>query len=390
MPIIPKIAAAAERLTAWRRQLHANPEIAFQEHQTAEFIAARLAEMGIAVHRGLAGTGVVGTLEGKLATGGKQRAIGLRAEIDALPIEEKNQFAHCSKNPGRMHACGHDGHTTMLLGAAAYLAETRNFAGKVQFIFQPAEENEGGGKVMVEQGLFDKFPVESVYGLHNWPGMAVGQFAVRPGPMMAAFDVFEIVVAGRGAHGAMPNLGIDPVLAAAHVVTALQSIASRNTDPLDSVVVSVTQIRGGDTWNVIPDDVVLRGTARSFRTAVQDMTESNMRRIAEQTCAAFGATASVRYERRYPATVNTVAETDFAAATAADIVGDGNVDRAPNPSMGGEDFAFMLQQRPGSYIWAGNGPVVNGGTLHNPHYDFNDDLLPVGASYWARLVERLL
>lgn len=387
MPIVNRIAEFHADMTAWRHRIHAHPETAFEEHATSDFVAQTLESFGLEVHRGLAGTGVVATVHG---TKGRGPAIGLRADMDALHIEEKNAFAHRSRNPGRMHACGHDGHTTMLLGAARYLAETRNFAGTVHLIFQPAEENEGGGRVMVEQGLFDRFPMESVFGMHNWPGQPAGRFAVRPGPMMAAYDIFELVVTGRGAHAAMPHHGIDPVVAAAQIVTALQTIASRQTDPLDAVVVTVTQLHGGDTWNVIPNEVVLRGTARSFRQEVQDRIEPSIRRIADGICQALGASMTMRYERRYPPTVNTAAETTRAAAAAADVVGGDNVQHDPTPSMGSEDFAFMLQRKPGAYVWLGNGPAAGGCGLHNPHYDFNDEILPIGASYWVRLVETLL
>jgi amidohydrolase len=387
MPIVNRIADFHADLAAWRHEIHAHPETAFEERRTADFVAARLAAFGIEVHRGLAGTGVVGTLKG---TRPGSRAIALRADMDALHIHEKNHAPYVSTNPGKMHACGHDGHTTMLLGAARYLAETRNFAGTVHFIFQPAEENEGGGRVMVEQGLFERFPVEAVYGMHNWPGMPAGKFAMRAGPMMASFDIFEVTVTGKGTHAALPHLGIDPMVVAAQITTALQTIASRNTSPLESVVVSVTQIHGGDTWNVIPDEVVLRGTARTFKPKVQDAVEAGIRRIAEGTAAALGASVALRYERRYPPTVNSPAETDTAAATAAEIVGDANVDRDLAPTMGSEDFAFMLQAKPGAYVFIGNGTGEKSVGLHNPHYDFNDEILPIGASYWARLVERIL
>jgi amidohydrolase len=387
MPIVNRIADFHKDLAAWRHELHAHPETAFEEKETAEFVARRLIEFGLDVHRGLAGTGVVATLKGN--TPG-QRAIALRADMDALHIHEKNGVAYASKTPGKMHACGHDGHTTMLLGAARYLAETRNFAGTVHFIFQPAEENEGGGRVMVEEGLFEKFPVEAVFGMHNWPGMSAGKFATRTGPMMASFDIFEITVTGKGTHAALPHLGIDPVVAAAQIATGLQTIASRNMHPLDSAVVSVTQIHGGDTWNVIPDEVVLRGTTRSFRAEVQDAMEAAIRRIAQGVASGMGASVAVRYERRYPPTVNSAAETEVAVAAAAEVVGAANVDGTLMPTMGSEDFAFMLQAKPGAYVFIGNGSGEKVAGLHNPHYDFNDEILPIGASYWARLVERVL
>jgi hippurate hydrolase len=385
MPIVNRIADYHADMTGWRRHIHAHPETAFEERATADYVADRLRDFGLEVHRGLAGTGVVATLKGN-APGA--RAIALRADMDALHIHEKNRFAHASANPGKMHACGHDGHTTMLLGAARYLAETRNFAGTVHFVFQPAEENEGGGRVMVEEGLFEKFPVEAVYGMHNWPGMPAGRFAVRPGPMMASFDIFEIAVSGRGTHAALPHLGVDPVVAAAQITLALQTITSRNTHPVDSAVVSVTQVHGGDTWNVIPDEVVLRGTTRAFKAETQDAIEVALRRICEGVASGMGASVAVRYERRYPATVNSEAETRVAAAAAAAVVGEPNVDTALLPTMGSEDFAFMLREKPGCYIFIGNGEEAAG--LHNPHYDFNDEILPIGASYWATLVERVL
>ena len=386
MPIINRIAGYHDEMTAWRRDIHAHPETAFEEHRTAEVVARKLAEFGISVSRGLAGTGVVGTLKAGKGT----RSIGLRADMDALHIHEKNGFAHRSQNAGRMHACGHDGHTTMLLGAAKYLAETRNFDGTVHFIFQPAEENEGGGRVMVEQGLFTSFPVEAVYGMHNWPGMPVGQFGVMKGPMMAAFDIFEITVTGIGCHAAMPHRGIDPVVVGAEIVSALQTIASRTVSPLDAAVVSVTQFHAGDTWNVIPEEAVLRGTTRTFKAEIQDQVEARVKQIAEGIAMTHGCTAAVRYERRYPATVNSATETDIARGALAEVVGEANVLADLAPTMGSEDFAFMLQAKPGCYVWIGNGPGEGGCTLHNPAYDFNDDILPIGASYWARLVERSL
>jgi hippurate hydrolase len=386
MGIHAKIEKMHGEMTAWRRDIHEHPETAFEEKRTSKLIADKLRLFGLEVVDGLAGgTGVVGIITGKRPGKG---AIGLRADIDALHIHERTNKPHASKTPGKMHACGHDGHTTMLLGAAKYLAETRDFAGTAYVIFQPAEENEGGGRVMVEEGLFERFPMQAVYGMHNWPGVPVGEVGVRVGPMMASYDIFEIKVLGRGAHGAMPHEGIDPVLVAAHIVTGLQSIASRNVDPIEAVVVSVTQIHGGDAWNVIPAEVVLRGTARSFKPEVQDLTEANIARIAKGVAAAHGASVEVRYERRYPPTVNAEAETWHAARVAADVVGKDKVRHEVGPVMGSEDFAFMLAKKPGSYIWLGAGE--DQANLHSPHYDFNDAILPIGASYWARLVEETL
>jgi len=397
MPVINRIADFQAEMAGWRHDLHTHPETAFEEHRTAELVARLLESFGIAVDRGVARTGVIGTLVGSRPVGSQPggssaggRSIALRADMDALPIQEKNGFSYASTHAGRMHACGHDGHTAMLLGAAKYLAETRNFAGTVHFIFQPAEENEGGARLMVEEGIFDRYPVDAVYGMHNWPGLPAGQFAIRPGPMMAAFDIFEIAVSGRGAHAAMPHLGIDPVVAAAQIVTGLQTIASRSIHPLDGAVVSVTQIHGGDTWNVIPDSVVLRGTTRSFDPAVRDALEPAIRRIAEGICASLGASLAMRYERRYPPTVNSAAETEFAAATAAGLVGGDNIRRDLLPSMAAEDFAWFLEKRPGAYIWIGNGTGADQAMLHNPHYDFNDEILTLGASYWVRLAETVL
>jgi hippurate hydrolase len=387
MPIINRIAEFHDDMAAWRRDLHRHPETAFEEKRTADFVAGKLASFGIAVDRGIAGTGVVGTLHGARGAGA---AIGLRADMDALHILEKNEFDHRSQVEGKMHACGHDGHTTMLLGAARYLAETRNFAGTVHFIFQPAEENEGGARVMIEDGLFERFPMAEVFGMHNMPGMDVGEMAVRPGPFMAAFDIFEIKLTGHGTHAAAPHLGKDAIVAGATLVTALQTIASRTVDPQDSVVVSITQFHSGDTWNIIPEDVVIRGTLRSFRPEVQADAEAALRRIVDGTAATYGITSSVRYEKRYPPTINDAAATELAARVMAQVVGENRVDLDKRPMMASEDFAFMLQKKPGAYVWIGNGPGEGGCLLHNPHYDFNDRSLPIGASYWAKLVETRL
>ncbi|MDA0835464.1 MAG: M20 family metallopeptidase [Planctomycetota bacterium] len=390
MPIHDNLKSLHPELTVWRRELHAHPQTAFEETFASDFIASRLEAAGVKIHRGLATTGVVGTIEGSKPAKGDIKAIGLRADIDALDINEANDFAHKSKFAGKMHACGHDGHTTMLLGAACHLAKTKEFAGTVHFIFQPAEENEGGGRVMVEEGLFDKFPVDAVFGMHNWPGMPVGTFAVAEGPMMAAFDVFEVIVTGKGTHAAMPHLGIDPIAITSQIVTNLQSIASRQTNPLDQIVVSITQFHAGDTWNVIPNTAMLRGTVRSFSTKVQDMAESSIGRIVENVAKAHGASATLRYERRYPATINTAAESEWSAKAAGLVVGDEKIIRDPQPCMGSEDFAFMLQKKPGCYVWVGNGSADNDRVLHNPKYDFNDEIIPIGSSYWVSLVESVL
>jgi len=373
-------------MQAWRRDIHAHPETAFEEHRTAALVAEKLRSFGLEVETGIAGTGVVGTL----TKGRGNRAIGLRADLDALPIIEQNTFAHVSTAPGKMHACGHDGHTTMLLGAARYLAESGDFEGTVNFIFQPAEENEGGGRAMIEAGLFDKYPVESVFGMHNIPGMAVGTFAIRPGPMMAAFDIFNLKVTGRGGHAAMPQFSIDPILIGSKIIEAYQSIVSRFIDPQEPAVISVTQFHGGDAYNVIPDAVEIKGCTRCFSPKVQALMEDMMRTMAEQICSAFGATAEFTYEKRYPPTVNALAETDMAAQAAASVVGAERVNLNPKPAMGSEDFAYMLQAKPGSYIWIGNGNGEGSCMVHNPGYDFNDEILPIGATYWVKLVEQLL
>jgi len=379
--IAASIDAVLPDIVALRHDLHAHPELAFHEHRTAEIVADRLRGFGLEVHTGIGGTGVVGVLRG--AAGGP--SIGLRCDMDALPIAEATGLAYASTHTGTMHACGHDGHTAMLLGAARVLAETGAEGATCVFIFQPAEENEGGGRAMVEDGLFERFPVDAVYGLHNWPGLPVGRMAVHHGPVMAAFDTFEAIVEGKGSHGAMPHQGIDPVTIAAQLVTAWQAIVSRTVSPLAAAVVSVTQIHAGDTWNVIPDRVVLRGTTRSFDPAVRDLLEAQMAIRAEHLCRAFGATCRFTYTRRYPATINTAAEADVAASVAARAVGASEVTIDPPPSMGAEDFAFLLEQRPGAYVWLGNGPDTDGHQLHSPHYDFDDAAIPHGIRYWVEL-----
>ena len=384
--LLPEIEALDADMRAWRHHIHAHPETAFDEHATSAFVADKLRSFGLDVHAGLAGTGVVGVLK----SGRGSEAIGLRADLDALHIHEKSGVAHASRHEGKMHACGHDGHTTMLLGAARAMAQRRHFDGTAYFIFQPAEENEGGGRVMVEQGLFDKFPMQAVYGMHNWPSMPLGTAAMRAGPLMGAYDIFEITAAGVGAHAGMPHLGRDPMPFAAHVINALQTIVARNLHPLDAGVVSVTQVHGGDTWNVIPQSVVLRGTSRSFKAEVQDTIERRMREIVDGIAATFGMTATLRYERRYPATVNSLAETRHAQAAASAVLGADKIDTDPMPSMTSEDFAFMLQARPGCYIWLGGGRGADTPNLHNPRYDFNDDALAIGASYWVTLAEQQL
>lgn len=386
MKLIEEIAAARERHVALRRDIHAHPETAFEERRTAEVVAERLEACGIEVHRGLAGTGVVG----RLGVGSSRRAIGLRADMDALPLQERNTFPHHSRHPGKMHACGHDGHVAMLLAAAEYLAAARNFDGIVHFIFQPAEEGDGGGRVMVEEGLFERFPMESVYGMHNWPGLPTGQFGVTSGPVMACADRFDITISGRGGHAAMPQQGVDSILAGATLVQALQSVVSRNVDPLDSAVLSVTQFHGGEVYNVTPSEVRLGGTVRAFQPRVQDAVEAAMQRICNGVAAAFGASIGLDYVRGYPPTVNSAQQSEVCRSVAAQLVGDEQVHSDLPPSMGAEDFSYLLRERPGCYVWIGNGPGEGGCTLHNPHYDFNDDILPLGATYWVRLAERIL
>jgi len=383
--ITPGIESIVEDMTAWRRDLHTHPETAYEENRTAAIVATQLTKFGLDVHTGLAKTGVVGVLKN-----GEGPAIGLRADMDALFIQEQTGLAYASTHAGKMHACGHDGHTAMLLGAAKHLAATKAFKGTVVFIFQPAEEGEGGAKLMVEEGLFDQFPVDAVYGLHNWPGMELGTFAIKAGPIMAAYDSFEVEITGHGAHGGMPHLGVDPVVVSAQVISAWQSIVSRTIDPQDAAVISVTQLNAGDAFNVIPDVVRLKGAVRSFRDDVRDHVWARMEQLGQGICAGFGAEFSLTLHRSYPATVNTDTEAGLATLAAAAVVGHQGVDRHPTPSMGAEDFAYMLGARPGCYVWMGNGPGEGGCMLHNPKYDFNDEALAIGASYWVQLAENLL
>jgi amidohydrolase len=386
MKNIKRIVEYHDDLTSWRRDIHAHPELGFEEQRTAELVAQKLAEFGCEVFRGIGRTGVVG----RLRAGASSRSIGLRADMDALPIQEATNLSYRSRHQGRMHACGHDGHTTMLLGAARYLAETRNFDGAVHFIFQPAEEGLGGGEAMVKDGLFDRFPCDAIFGMHNRPGLDVGKFQIRTGPMMAGGAYFDITVAGRGAHGARPEAGIDPVIIASHITTAMQTIVSRNLRPLDTAVVSVTQIHTGDAYNVIPEHAFIRGTVRAFSSDTMMLIEQNMARIASGVAGGFGGTAELNFRLIFPPLVNDAAEAEFIADTAAELVGDGNVNRDGNLVMASEDFSYMLDRRPGAYIQIGNGGGAGGCEVHNPGYDFNDAALPLGASLFARLAERKL
>lgn len=373
-----------------RRDLHAHPELAFHEDRTATLVAEKLAGWGIEVHRGLARTGVVGVVRGRRTASG--RAIGLRADMDCLPMHEAGDVPYRSRHEGRMHACGHDGHTTMLLGAARYLAETRSFDGTAYLIFQPAEEGGGGGEVMVREGLFDRFPANEIYALHNWPLLPPGKVAVRPGAIMAATDEVRIALRGRGSHAALPQLAADPVVAAAHVITALQTIASRNADPLDAIVVSLCSMTTTQVgaFNVIPEGVDLLGTVRTFRPETRDLAERRVAEIATHVAEALGARAEVTYLRGYPATVNSAREAAFAARVAERLFGKENVLTDADPAMGGEDFSYMLQARPGAYVWLGQGGGPGGCFLHDPRYDFNDEVIPLGAGYLAALVEESL
>jgi len=397
MKLIDPIVTEAATMAAIRRDIHAHPELCFEEVRTADLVAAKLTEWGIPLHRGMGTTGVVGIVHGRDG-GASGRAIGLRADMDALPMTELNTFGHASRHAGKMHACGHDGHTTMLLAAAQHLAQYRDFDGTVYLIFQPAEEGGGGAREMIKDGLFTQFPVEAVFGMHNWPGLPAGSFALSSGPVMASSNEFRIVIRGKGAHAALPHNGIDPVPVACQMVQAFQTIITRNKKPVDAGVISVTMIHTGEATNVVPDQCEIQGTVRTFTFEVLDMIEQRMQEIARHTAAAFGATVEFHFHRNYPPTVNHPAETAFARRVAIDVVGEAQV-LVQEPTMGAEDFSFMLQERPGCYLFIGNGDGAHragyegGGhdagpcMLHNPHYDFNDELIPLGATYWVRLVQ---
>ena len=385
---IARDTALHQLMQTWRRQIHQHPELAYEEFKTSQFVAEQLTQLGLTVHTGLGGTGIVGVLQG---TQGEGAHIALRADKDALPLVELNSFAHKSCHHGKMHGCGHDGHTTMLLGAATALAAQPNFKGTVYFIFQPAEEGGASAKRMIEDGLFSRFPIEQVYGMHNWPGVASGQFAVHAGAVMASTDSFELSLTGKGGHGAMPDTTIDPVVTAAQIITATQSIVARNLNPTESGVISITQVQAGTgAYNVIPEQVLMRGTIRSLNEPNRQLLTQRFQQIIEHTAAAFNTQAHLQFNEGYPATINTPAEAAVCRQVAASLVGDANVQWNPPPSMGAEDFAYMLQQRPGAYIWIGNGDLSESRALHNPYYDFNDAILALGASYWVKLVRTIL
>jgi len=395
MQLIESILADAAAVTAIRRDIHAHPELCFEEKRTADVIAKALTDWGIPIHRGLGTTGVVGIVKG---TGGNSpRAVGLRADIDALPMTEKNSFAHASQHPGKMHACGHDGHTAMLLAAAKHLSKQRNFDGTVYLIFQPAEEGGGGAREMIKDGIFEQFPMEAVFGAHNWPGMKVGQFALKNGPCFASSNEFRIVIRGKGSHAAMPHNGIDPVPIACQMVQGFQTIITRNKRPIDAGVISVTMIHAGEATNVVPDSVEIQGTVRTFTLEVLDLIQKRMQEVAENICAAFDANCEFEFTRNYPPTINHPAETEFVRGVMADVVGPENVQEF-EPTMGAEDFSYFLLEKPGCYFLIGNGDGSHriGGhgmgpcMLHNPSYDFNDDLIPLGATLWVRLAEQWL
>ena len=397
MKLIDSILTEAAAMAAIRRDIHAHPELCFEEVRTADLVAAKLTEWGIPIHRGMGTTGVVGIVQGRDG-GASGRAIGLRADMDALPMTELNTIGHASRHAGKMHACGHDGHTTMLLAAAKHLAAHRDFDGTVYLIFQPAEEGGGGAREMIKDGLFTRFPVEAVFGMHNWPGLPAGSFALSSGPVMASSNEFRIVIRGKGSHAALPHNGIDPVPVACQMVQAFQTIITRNKKPVDAGVISVTMIHTGEATNVVPDQCEIQGTVRTFTFEVLDMIERRMEEIARHTAEAFGATVEFEFHRNYPPTINHPAETEFARRVAIDVAGEDKV-LVQEPTMGAEDFSFMLQERPGCYLFIGNGDgshragYEGGGhdagpcMLHNPHYDFNDELIPLGATYWVSLVQ---
>ncbi len=386
MPIINRVADLHDEITGWRRDFHENPELLYDVHRTAGIVEKKLKEFGCdEVVPGIGQTGVVGVIKGRKNGSGK--VIGLRADMDALPIEEATGAAYTSKIPGKMHACGHDGHTAMLLGAAKYLAETRNFDGTAVIIFQPAEEGGGGGDAMVKDGLMERWGIQEVYGMHNMPGIPVGHFAVRKGPSMAAADRFIIDIEGKGGHGAMPHLCVDPVQAGFAIGLAMQTVVARNVDPIESAVISITSVKAGEAFNVIPQTLRMLGTVRTFKPEVQDLVEARMKELAENVAKGMGCTAKVDYQRGYPVTFNHADQTDFAVKVARAVVGDDNVDANTPPLMGAEDFSYMLNQRPGCYIFVGNGDTA---ACHHPAYDFDDNAIPAGTSYWAKLVETAL
>src|SRR5450631_1090590 len=386
MPIVNRVADLHNEIADWRHDLHAHPELLFDVHRTAGMVAERLKSFGCdQVVTGIGQTGVVGVIHGRKGTG--RKVVGLRADMDALPIQEANELPYKSTVPGKMHACGHDGHTAMLLGAARYLAETRNFAGTAVVIFQPAEEGGAGGKAMVQDGLMERFRIEEVYGMHNYPGLPVGQFAIRPGALMASADRLTIQIEGHGGHAARPHLTIDSVLVGAQMINQIQSIVARNVDPLQSAVISICMFQAGSTDNVIPQTAFLRGTARSLNPQVRDLLESRLREVVEGTARLYGAKVTFTYKRDYPVTRNHERQTAFASSVAAEVVGPERVDDNTPPVMGAEDFSFMLEARPGAFIFVGNGDSAG---LHHPAYDFNDEVIPIGTSYWVKLVETAL
>jgi amidohydrolase len=387
MPIVNRVADLQPDIQAWRRDIHAHPELLYDVHRTAAFVAHRLKEFGCdEVATGLGRTGVVGVIKGRRPAGGDIKVIGLRADMDALPIQEKTNLAYASKTPGKMHACGHDGHTAMLLGAARYLAETRNFAGEAVVIFQPAEEGGAGAAAMIKDGLMDRFAIDQVYGMHNGPGIPVGSFSIRSGPIMAATDSIDVDIEGLGGHAARPHKCLDSVMVGAQLITALQQIVSRNVDPLDSAVISMCEFHAGNARNVIPQTAVLRGTVRTLTAEVRQLIEKRVKEVTAGVAQMTGARIELNYERGYPVTSNHAAQTDFATQVAREVAGEANVLEMP-PLMGAEDFSYMLEQRPGAFIFCGNGDSAG---LHHPAYNFNDEAIVFGTSYWIKLVENSL